>query len=208
MAMPIQNTEPEQEGLDFLGNMNRALPGESLTANPDEPRAWEKPPEFTTMKDALEHVLGLLIKEKTYVSIVGAIGKGVPISDVVQQILYIGFTKGKWNPDLMLLLVEPVIYLLMSLCEKAGMEYKLYRGEEEDDEADDIEENLSSRGKELKSLANMIDQKAEEGTITSASIPREIAMELKEVKVPQSLMAKPQQEQELPTASNSLLAAT
>ena len=53
----------------------------------------------------------------------------------------------------------------------------------------------------------MIDQKVESGTITSASIPREIAMDLQEVKVPESLMAKPQQEQELPTAPNSLLAA-
>ena len=140
-------------------------------------------------------------------SIVGAIGKGIPVSDVVQQILYIGFTKGKWNPDLMLLLVEPLLYLVMSLCEKAGVEYKLYRGEEEDAEDDDIEESLSTRGKELKSLANMIDQKVESGTITSASIPREIAMDLQEVKVPESLMAKPQQEQELPTAPNSLLAA-
>ena len=208
MAIAIQNKEPDAEGLEFLGNMNRAIPGECLTANRYEPRSWERPPEFTTMKDALEHVLSLLIKEKTYVSIVGAIGRGVPISDVVQQILYIGFTKGKWNPDMMLLLVEPIIYLLMSLCEKAGMEYKLYRGEKEDEEDDDIEGSLSSRGKELQSLAKMIDEKAESGTITSASIPREIAMELKEVKVPESLMAKPQQEQELPIASNSLLAST
>ena len=207
MAAAIQNQEPEQEGLDFLGTMNRPIPGESLTGNPDEPRAWEQPAEFTNQKDALEHVLGLLTKEKTYVSIVGAIGKGIPVSDVVQQILYIGFTKGKWNPDLMLLLVEPLLYLVMSLCEKAGVEYKLYRGEEEDAEDDDIEESLSTRGKELKSLANMIDQKVESGTITSASIPREIAMDLQEVKVPESLMAKPQQEQELPTAPNSLLAA-
>ena len=68
--------------------MNRAIPGESLTANPDEPKAWEQAPEFTKTRDALEYVLTNLIQEKVYLSIVGAIGKGIPISDVVQQILY------------------------------------------------------------------------------------------------------------------------
>ena len=150
MAMPIQNTEPEQEGLDFLGNMNRALPGESLTANPDEPRAWEKPPEFTTMKDALEHVLGLLIKEKTYVSIVGAIGKGVPISDVVQQILYIGFTKGKWNPDLMLLLVEPTIYIVMWLADQAGIDATLDSDGDNWEEDDEMMANMAEDSKRMK----------------------------------------------------------
>ena len=208
MAIETQNMELDPEGLKVLGNMNRATPGEALTGNPDEPKTWEQPPEYTNMKDALEYVLSKLIEEKTYVSIVGAISKGIPISDVVQQILYIGFTQGKWNPDMMLLLIEPLMYLVISLCEKAGVKYTLYRGEEEDDEADDIEDTINTKGKELKSLSEMIEKKVKAGTITSTSIPREIAMELEEVEVPESLMAKPaEQEQEIPTASNSLLVA-
>ena len=198
----------DPEGLKVLGSMDRATPGESLTSNPEEPKAWEQAPEYTNIQDALEDVLSLLIEEKTYVSIVGAISKGIPISDVVQQILYIGFTQGKWNPDMMLLLVEPLMYLVMSLCEKAGVKYTLYRGEEEGDQADDIEDTIKTKGKELKSLSEMIEKKVESGTITSASIPREIAMELEEVEAPESLMAKPaEQEQETPTAPDSLLAA-
>ena len=198
----------DPEGLKVLGSMDRATPGESLTSNPDEPKNWEQPPEYTNIQDALEDVLSLLIEEKTYVSIVGAIGKGIPISDVVQQILYIGFTQGKWNPDMMLLLIEPLMYLVMSLCEKAGVKYTLYRGEEEGDQTDDIEDTIKTKGKELKSLSEMIEKKVEAGTITSASIPREIAMELEEVEAPESLMAKPaEQEQEIPTAPDSLLAA-
>ena len=208
MAIETQNMDLDPEGLKVLGSMDRATPGESLTSNPDEPKNWEQPPEYTNIQDALEDVLSLLIEEKTYVSIVGAIGKGIPISDVVQQILYIGFTQGKWNPDMMLLLIEPLMYLVMSLCEKAGVKYTLYRGEEEGDQTDDIEDTIKTKGKELKSLSEMIEKKVEAGTITSASIPREIAMELEEVEAPESLMAKPaEQEKEIPTAPDSLLAA-
>ena len=208
MAIETQNMDLDPEGLKVLGSMDRATPGESLTSNPDEPKNWEQPPEYTNIQDALEDVLSLLIEEKTYVSIVGAIGKGIPISDVVQQILYIGFTQGKWNPDMMLLLIEPLMYLVMSLCEKAGVKYTLYRGEEEGDQTDDIEDTIKTKGKELKSLSEVIEKKVEAGTITSASIPREIAMELEEVEAPESLMAKPaEQEQEIPTAPDSLLAA-
>ena len=208
MAIETQNMDLDPEGLKVLGSRDRATPGESLTSNPDEPKNWEQPPEYTNIQDALEDVLSLLIDEKTYVSIVGAIGKGIPISDVVQQILYIGFTQGKWNPDMMLLLIEPLMYLVMSLCEKAGVKYTLYRGEEEGDQTDDIEDTIKTKGKELKSLSEMIEKKVEAGTITSASIPREIAMELEEVEAPESLMAKPaEQEQEIPTAPDSLLAA-
>ena len=208
MVIATQNMELDPEGLKVLGSMDRATPGESLTSNPDESKSWEQPPEYTNIRDALEHVLSKLIEEKTYLSIVGAIGKGIPISDVVQQILYIGFTKGKWNPDMMLLLIEPLMYLVISLCEKAGVEYVLYRGEEEDEKDFNKKDELIAQGKELGSISEMIENKAEAGAITSASIPEEIAKALEEVEAPESLMARPaEQEQETPTAPDSLLAA-
>ena len=35
---------------------------------------------------------------------------------------YVGFREGKWNPDLMMMLIEPFMYLLMALAEKAGID--------------------------------------------------------------------------------------
>ena len=197
-----QNIQYDEAGLEALGHMNRPIPGQSLTANPDEPYSWESPPEFTRLNEALDYVLDFLIEEENYTSIVGSIGEGIPISDIVQQIMYMGFSSGKWNPDLMLLLVEPLMYMIMSLCEKAGVEYKLYRGEEEDDEADEkLNEDISEKSKELQTLANLIEQKAGEGNITSASVPREIAQEIQQAEVPESLMARPQEQQEEAPAS-------
>ena len=196
MATQQQNIEYDQEGLEILGSMDRPTPGQSLTTNPDQPQNWDRATEYVNLQEALDYVVGFLIEEKTYVSIVGAIGDGIPISDVVQQILHSGFQNGKWNPDLFLMLVEPLMYILMALCEKAGVKYTLYRGEEEDDEAEDIEGNLKQQSKEIKDLANLIEDKASEGNITSASVPREIVQEIQQAEVPESLMAKPQEQQQ------------
>ena len=127
--MAIENTEIQQEGLDVLGNMDRPIPGQSLTSNPDEPKPWEQSPEYSNMHEALDFILNNLMDEKAYVPILNAISEGIPISDIVQQILYIGFNEGKWNPDMLLMLLEPLMYVVMALCEKAGVEYTLYRGE-------------------------------------------------------------------------------
>ena len=89
------NLELDPEGLKVLGSMERATPGESLTGNPDEPKAWEQAPEFTNMREALDYIVDGLMKEDVFLSITDSIRKGIPISDVVQQILYVGFTEGK-----------------------------------------------------------------------------------------------------------------
>ena len=198
-----QNTEFEKEGLEALGHMNRPIPGQSLTSNPDEPYPLESPPEYTNMKEALDFVLDNLMDEEAYVPILNAIEDGIPISDVVQQILYIGFNEGKWNPDMLLMLVEPLMYVVMALCEKAGIEYTLYRGEEEDDDQE-INQNIKNVEEETKSLQELTKSKIVKPT--STGVPKNILQELQELEIPQeSLMSKPQQENNTPSG-DSLLA--
>ena len=84
-----------------------------------------------------------LLDEEVLPSLLDTIHDGTGLTDIASVLLYNGFTQGKWNPDMMLLLIEPLMYLVMSLCEKAGVKYTLYRGEEEGDQTDDIEEKSS-----------------------------------------------------------------
>ena len=201
--MAIENTEIQQEGLDVLGNMDRPIPGQSLTSNPDEPKPWEQSPEYSNMHEALDFILNNLMDEKAYVPILNAISEGIPISDIVQQILYIGFNEGKWNPDMLLMLLEPLMYVVMALCEKAGIEYTLYRGEEEDDDQE-INQNIKNVEEETKSLQELTKSKIVKPT--STGVPKNILQELQELEIPQeSLMSKPQQENNTPSG-DSLLA--
>jgi len=128
------------DGLEMFAAENakgRPVAGQSLTNSPEQPYKWEQPPEFTTVNEANLFILQSLIEEKTYTNLVLSVADGVPVADVASVILYHGFTQGKWNPDLMLLLMESVMYMIIGLVEKAGIfNYKLYSGESEDDKND------------------------------------------------------------------------
>jgi hypothetical protein len=181
--------EYNQEAVDAFANAARPIPGESLTDNPDEPRPFKRPPEFTNFKKALEFTAVELMQEENYMPLMAAIGEGVPILDLTTQIGYVGFREGKWNPDLMLMLIEPVMYLLMALAEKAGINYRI-------DSEDDIDEDEDSLFEErTQNIANTIKKKIEDGkTIPAGALPKDIMEEIEQLEMP-SLLSKPETEE-------------
>ena len=59
-------------------------------------------------------------------------------------VLYRGYTQGLWNPDLMLLLIEPTIYLLIAIADYADIkDYVLYEGEEDDPDTVIQDDNIT-----------------------------------------------------------------
>jgi len=111
----------------------RPIPGQSLTSDPLSPAPYEKPPQYTSVHEASEEIFSGLIEEETYKEIMGLLSDDLPTMDIVQTILFAGFKEGKWNADLMLMLVEPVAYMILALAERAGIDPKIYQGEEEDE---------------------------------------------------------------------------
>ena len=57
------------------------------------------------------------------------------------MLLTLGFQAGKWNPDLMLMLIEPTIYMLLAIAEQIGIDPVLDREDDRDIESseDDME---------------------------------------------------------------------
>eukprot|EP00914_Ancora_sagittata_P028448 GHVO01056133.1.p1 GENE.GHVO01056133.1~~GHVO01056133.1.p1 ORF type:complete len:120 (+),score=2.25 GHVO01056133.1:270-629(+) len=41
---------------------------------------------------------------------------------MTEQLLMIGFSEGLWNPDLMMLLLEPVLYMIISVADRLGVQ--------------------------------------------------------------------------------------
>ena len=117
--------EYNQEGIDALVNTGRPIPGQSLTEDPDNSYPWEGPPEYTDFRKAFNYIAEELLEEEVYVPLVVAMGQGVPISDITLQILQRGFQEGKWNPDLFMMLLEPLMYFLLALAEKAAIKILL-----------------------------------------------------------------------------------
>ena len=111
----------DQEGLKFLSTNGRPIPGESLTNSPDAPYPWEQPTQFTELEPAIDALFIELTEPEAYHSIINLVDNKVPLGDITQIILTDGFQKGMWNPDLLLLLIEPTMYMIMALAEKAGI---------------------------------------------------------------------------------------
>ena len=130
MAEPIDKKLIEKEprgGFDF------PIPGESLTSSPDNSKAWERPPEYVDEDRAMEALYLLLTDQDKLPSLIQLIDSGVPIDEIAQVILYQGYTAGQYNPDLMLTMIEPTIYLLIAIADYAEIkDYVLYNEEDED----------------------------------------------------------------------------
>ena len=199
----LEREVKNQEILDYLGQMNGPTPGQSLTNNPDEPYPWEKPPIHTKLNEALYSLFDMLTEEEMYIDVVSAIGQGMPIINLTEAILTDGFQKGAWNPDLMVTLIEPTMYMLMSMAEKAGVKYRI---DEEDDP--DIEEATPEEELEMFKGLTKIAEDRIRGNKKPAQemLPREIVKEIENIEVPESLLSKPTEPMATET-NNSLLAA-
>ena len=179
-----------QDGIDALVNAGSPIPGQSLTNSPDTPYPWEGPPEFTDFREALNYMAEELLEEDIFVPLVISMGNGVPVSDITLQILQRGFQEGKWNPDLMMMLIEPMMYLLMALAEKAGVEFRIYGDEEEDLSPEDEEDVANMKAKNLSKLTQ------EKVGVPSGALPEEIMEDIEELEIPESLLARPETQEQ------------
>jgi len=125
-------------------SFNAPIPGESLTASPDTPNTWERPPLYTDENKAMQELYLLLTEKEKLTELIKIIDDGVGLDEIAQIILYKGYTEGQYNPDLMLLLIEPTIYLLISIADYAGIkDYVLYEGEEDDVDTQIPDDNIT-----------------------------------------------------------------
>jgi hypothetical protein len=182
--------ELNQGYVDHLSSMDRPMAGSSLTNDPDQPLPFEKAPEYTNVREACEHIFETLIEEETYIPLMQAIAEGYPLMDVTQAILFKGFSEGKWNPDLFVLLAEPTAYMLMALAERADIDFVINRGEEEDDDEEEELFGIKYDEEKLKKLKRA--QKTKE--IPEGILSPELEERIEEVpKLQPSLLAPPTQ---------------
>ena len=191
MAKQLPFEEYDQEGIDALVNAGRPIPGQSLTSSPEQRRPFEQPPEFVNFKEALDYTVAELLREEVYTNIVVGIGQGIPVADVALEIGYAGFREGKWNPDLMLMLIEPLVYVLMALCEKAGVEYRLSSDPEIEEEMEEDDDDISILEAQAKNIAATIETKVGKNKdIPAGAVPTNVMQQIESTPVPESLMAR------------------
>ena len=136
MAKKIKENQFDEQGVNPF---NAPIPGESLTTAPDMPKAWEQPAQYVDQNKAMEAVYMELTEEDTLRKLINMINDGTPLDQIAQVTLYKGYTEGKFSPDLMLMLIEPTLYLLIAIADYAEIkDYILYNEEVDDEEDTDL----------------------------------------------------------------------
>ena len=192
--------EIDQQALEEHNPFQGPIPGQSLTNSPDTQQAWEQPPRTTSIKEARELMFLEILKEENLQTIIVLMNDGMSISQLTEMLLFIGFTKGQFNADLMLLLAEPTMYMLLAIAEAVGIEppinrdYLINADEEDLDEEETAEvtklatqmEDQIRNPKRLEDLQSKLEQTA---------IPREIQERVAEVdfsEIKESLLSRPE----------------
>lgn len=140
MAEKIKENQFDEVGVNPF---NAPIPGESLTTSTDMKKNWERPPRYNDVDDCMENIYLELTGDESLPELVKMINEGVPLDEIAQVALYKGYTEGLWNPDLMLLLIEPTIYLLIAIADYADIkDYVLYEGEEDDPDTMIVDDNV------------------------------------------------------------------
>src|SRR6185312_17517457 len=99
------------------------IPGQSLTQPPGN-AAWEHPPKFTKLDDAANFVFNQLMNEPTLHTMFHFLKSGVSVEALARVIIFAGFSKGYWTPDLGMLMAHPVMFMIMGIAKRAGIKAK------------------------------------------------------------------------------------
>ena len=178
-----------EKAIEFLGNSlatGKAIPGQSLTNSPDNKYKWESPPEFTNVKGASMYVLETLTVPDTVSNLLNSVANGVGIIDLASIVLYSGFLEGKWNPDTMTLLMEPTMYMIMALSEKAEIEYVIESGDDERPKEMSPSKQLSNINQGINEFDKLRNQSTQK--VSAQVIPQDIQQMIEETELPSSLL--------------------
>lgn len=174
--------------IDSRISLNKSIPGQGLTNDPDNPYPWEKAPEFVELDESLRYLLEIITSKEAYVSLIDMMDDGTPLMEITQVLLFQGFTEGKWNPDLMMILAEPLCYMLLALAERADIDPVIYSGEDDDEDENPEMFNVEMQKDKFEKLSAAARKK----TIPAGVIPLDIQEEIQNIEV-SSLLAQPEE---------------
>ena len=192
--------ELDQQALEEHNPFQGPIPGQSLTNSPDTQQAWEQPPRTTSIKEARELMFLEILKEENLQTIIVLMNDGMSISQLTEMLLFIGFTKGQFNADLMMLLAEPTMYILLAIAEAVGIEPPINRDDLINAEEEDLDEEETA---EVTKLATQMEDKIRnpkrledlQAQLEKTAIPREIQERVAEVdfaEIKESLLSRPE----------------
>jgi len=190
----MQNKPMPENLKDVL--FERPIPGQSLTNSPDDRYPWEQPPEYTSVRDAREKIFLDMLEPERLKGILNLMMNEISVNAIAEVILTEGFRKGKFNPDMMLNLLEPTMYMLMAIGEKSGIEPIVESdGYDDDEDEEDVQNALKTRNAMIKEGGRFKDARIKQ--IQPTSVGTDIQQRLEKLdtkKLQESILQKPKVE--------------
>jgi hypothetical protein len=160
--------------------MASPIPGQSLTQDPESRMAYEKPPKFTKVQDFIDETFLRFTEEEKLPDLLGAMRTGLPVEHIAEKYLSKAFKDGDITPDLLMLAIEPTIYMLISLATYAEIDPVLYPEDPMvDEQSDAINTDLYKRA--TQELLKKEEPQGEKLTISDFQAP---------TNMPNSLLAR------------------
>ena len=204
--------ELDPNALESYQPFQGPIPGQSLTNSEDSRQPWEQPPQVTKINEARDLMFLEILKQENLETVVTLMNHGLSISKLTEMLLFIAYTKGVFNADMMMLVAEPTMYMLLAIAEQVGIDPKI----DEDDDittAEDLdpedEEDIDRLTEQFQELTKNPTQRRKleelQDNIAKTEIPQEIKARLAEVDfapIRESLLQQPEARD---TSSTSLL---
>lgn len=166
--------------------------GQSLTNSPDDKYPWEQPPEYTSVREAREKIFLDMLEPERLKGIQNLMMNKISVNSIAEVILTEGFRKGKFNPDMMLNLLEPTMYMLMAIGEKSGIEPIVDSdGYDDNEDEEDVQNAMQSRNAMIKEGGRFKDARIK--TVQPTSVGSDIQSRLEKLdtkKLQESILQK------------------
>ena len=146
----LQGTKGQGTNLDLPVTSDKAqaademmratpIPGQSLTQSPDMKAPYETPPEVSDQQEFLDKTFMALTNPEMLPKVLKSMRDGLPVEDIAERLLKKSVQSGKISTDMMLLNIEPTIYILLSLASYADIDAVLYPEDNWEDEEEAIQ---------------------------------------------------------------------
>ena len=104
-----------------IGNpFDTPIPGQSLTDEPGN-YPWEHPPQYVTTDGAADHLWNRMSEPEFAEQIIAMLDAGVPVEAIGRTVLFGGFLKCKFSPDVAFIIAEPVMKMIATIGVIAGI---------------------------------------------------------------------------------------
>ena len=101
-----------------------AIPGSSLTAEQGS-RAYKKPPQYSTVDDAMDYYVTRLSSDEVADQIVSVLDMGVPVTELANIMQMHGVMEGKHTLDTSMLMLPVLMEIIALIGDTANIDYNM-----------------------------------------------------------------------------------